>query len=354
VAQPLLRKPLIAPGAIVRLGGVTAFVLWGLEASLGAETFATAAMLAFLPLPVYIALALWIDRFEPEPRGLLAAAFLWGASVAILLAGLLNDAFGLAIGSGLTAVTSGPITEELLKGVVLFWLYARKKEEFDGPIDGIIYAAMVGLGFAVVENVDYYGRAYAKGGTGALAVLFTLRGVMGPFCHPLFTSMTGIGLGVARQTHRRWLKPIAPVVGLVLAVVLHATWNAGASLGPVFFLVYVFIMVPAMVALLVFAIVSLRTEGRVIRAYLSVEHGEGLLSDGDLTALGSVRGRWHASWSAAIHHGWTAWRKRQAFHRTATELAFLRHRVADGVQSPDPELEAEYVGQLLAYLGRAT
>jgi protease PrsW len=346
-----VRKPPVTPGALIRLGGVVAFVLWGLEASLGLETFTTAAFLAFMPLPVYLALALWIDRFEPEPRGLLTVAFLWGASVAILLSGLINDVFDLAIGNKLTAVTSGPVTEELLKGIVLFWLYFRKKEEFDGPIDGIIYAAMVGLGFAVVENIDYYGRAFAKGGTGALAIIFTLRGVMGPFCHPLFTSMTGVGLGIAVQTHRRWLKHVAPVFGLALAILLHATWNTGASKGPVFFAVYVFIMVPAMIALLAFALASLRVEGRVIRLYLAAEQGEGILSDADLRDLGSVRGRWHASLSAAVHHGWTAWRRRRAFHLAATELAFLRHRVADGVQPPDPELEAEYVGQLLAYLG---
>jgi len=57
------------------------------------------------------------------------------------------------------AVISAPIVEESAKAFILFVLFFWKKDEFDGIVDGIVYAGMVGLGFAMTENILYYGRA---------------------------------------------------------------------------------------------------------------------------------------------------------------------------------------------------
>ncbi len=146
---------------------------------------------------------LWLDRFEPEPRHMLAIAFLWGASVAVVVSGLVNGLMDAAAGQGWSAMASAPVVEEALKAAILIRFYTARKDEFDGVVDGVIYAAMVGLGFAFAENVDYYGRALQQGGAGGLALIFTLRGMIAPFSHPLFTSMTGLGLGVARQSRSR-------------------------------------------------------------------------------------------------------------------------------------------------------
>jgi RsiW-degrading membrane proteinase PrsW (M82 family) len=328
-------------------------VLWATATGLGARVFAAALVASALPLPIYLAAALWLDRFEPEPRGMLAMAFLWGASVAIVVAGIVNQVMDASLGESLSSILTAPLAEEVLKAFILFRFYSRKKTEFDGVVDGLIYAAMVGLGFAFMENIDYYGRALIKEGPGGLAVTFTLRGVMAPFSHPLFTGLTGIGLGVARQTHRRWVRSVAPSLGLVGAIGLHATWNAGASMGCVFFLVYAAVMVPAMMALLAVAAFSLRSEGRLIHTYLAVDRERGVLSDTEHQALCSVRGRLHASTVALTREGWVAWRRRRAFHRAASELAFHRHRVADGVEPAIPALEMEYVNQLLKFQGKA-
>src|ERR1044071_6525420 len=51
--------------------------------STGLVPFLMGLVVAALPAPVYCLLALWIDRFEPEPRWLLAVAFFWGACVAV-------------------------------------------------------------------------------------------------------------------------------------------------------------------------------------------------------------------------------------------------------------------------------
>jgi len=81
-------------------------------------------------------------------------------------------------------------------------------------------------------------------------VIFTLRGMVAPFSHPLFTGLTGLGLGVARQSSSRGVRVVAPAVGFVGAVALHALWNAGASAGLFFFVVYGLIMIPALAVLL--------------------------------------------------------------------------------------------------------
>ena len=329
--------------SLVGLGVLTAIVLLLTEVGMGMGSFTVATALAFIPLPIYLAIALWVDRFEPEPRALLAIAFLWGASVAILVSGLLNGVMDEAIGEQWSSIVTAPLIEELLKGYILFRFFFRRKDEFDGVIDGLIYAAMVGLGFAFAENVDYYGRALAKEGATGLAVSFTLRGVIGSFSHPLFTGLTGIGLGIARHSSRRWARVLASGAGLLGAVVLHSLWNAGATAGLIFFGVYAVIMLPALIALFVVAAIALKFEGRIIRAQLAGEAAAGLLTAVEYAQLCSVRGRLHASAHAFRHGGFAGWRRQRAYHQSASELAFLRQRaLRDGVP-PDAAQEAAYL-----------
>jgi RsiW-degrading membrane proteinase PrsW (M82 family) len=331
---------------LVGLGLVTAAVLALAAAAFGGRVFMVAAAVALLPLPLYIGVVLWLDRFEPEPRHMLAIAFLWGASVAVVLSGLANGVMENAVGPAWTALGSAPLVEEALKAAILVRFYLARRDEFDGAVDGVIYAAMVGLGFAFAENVDYYGRALQHGGTGGLAVLFTLRGIIAPFSHPLFTSLTGLGLGVARQSNSRALAVAAPAVGFVGAVALHALWNAGASAGLFFFVIYGLVMIPMLAALLAIVAVSLKFEGRVIQAQLAPEAATGLLSPAEYASLSSVRGRMHASAAAFRRGGFVAWRAQHAYHRAASELAFLRRRaVVDGGE-PDRGLEAVYLERL--------
>ncbi|MEW6635902.1 MAG: PrsW family intramembrane metalloprotease [Actinomycetota bacterium] len=317
-------------------------------------------VMALLPLPLYLALALWIDRYEKEPVWMLAGAFLWGATVAILFSGLTNSisgalvgaAFGPAAGDVFMAVVSAPVVEESTKGLALFVLYFWKKDEFDGIVDGILYAAMVALGFATVENFDYYGRFFLEGGPETALFVFALRGVIGPFAHPLFTSMTGIGLGLARRSNDRRVKLIAPVAGLLAAMLLHALWNAsGIPLGLVsFFGAYLLIMVPAFVGVLVLIFFELRREGSIVRRYLTPELERGLIAPQQYHDLGSVWGRLRSSLTAL---GNGSWRAHSDFTRAATELAFHRYRISRGLTSVDAaSREAAYVRILREHRAR--
>ncbi len=317
--------------------GLATLVLLGF--STGLMGLLGGIVLALIPVPFYLLLALWIDRFEKEPVWMLAAAFLWGATVAVFAAFILNTLVETIIAvqfaayaSVATAILSAPVVEELAKGLALIIFYFWQRDEFDNVLDGILYAAMVGLGFAMTENILYYGRAIAEGTSGGTAVTFFLRGVVSPFAHPFFTSMTGIGLGFARlATKGSPIKFLAPAVGLLCAMLLHGLWNLSASFGAVFFLAYVVIMVPAFCGVLLLVGFSLRREGRIIRQYLTPEKETGFFDPRGFEALCTIRGRFGESCSALGRGGLGHWRARSQYQALASELAFHRWRTARGI-----------------------
>lgn len=328
---------------------------------IGVETGVSALMIgilfATLPIPIYILLILWIDRYESEPFWMLAMAFFWGATFAAFMALIINSQIATSLArtydnvTGLyyALVVSAPLVEEFFKGLVLFILFWWKNEEFDGVIDGIVYAGMVGLGFAMTENFMYYGKAALAGGQ-QLTGLFILRGAISPFAHPLFTSMTGIGLGIAKQTRNTALKIFMPVVGLLTAMLLHFIWNRSAVSGPgVFFAVYGVVMMPIFAGAIVAIVFALRREGRIVRDHLWYDCQRGLFSLDEFYRLCSVRGRMSASYRALRVGGFRLWRARMKFNQLASELAFHRSRQRLG-RTADPraayEREMAYVNHL--------
>ena len=174
--------------------------------------------LVLVPLVFIVPVLVWIDRLEPEPRASRLHAFLWGATVAILGAGVVNSIVLVSYGETATAVISAPLVEETLKGLGILW--AVRRREVDGVVDGIVYAGWVAAGFAMVENVEYFLVASEDG---VLAETFVVRALLTPFAHPLFTMWIGlaVGLAVARGSRLPW----AAWWGWLIAVGLHAAWN---------------------------------------------------------------------------------------------------------------------------------
>ena len=135
-----------------------------------------------------VACFLWIDRWEPEPPRLLLLAFLWGACFAALSALVINSSAALIAdevlgrGSGdiVGAVVVAPIVEEAVKGVFLVGLLIFRRREFDGIVDGIVYAGLVAAGFAFTENILYFGRAFTEDGpigqAGGVFAVLLMRG----------------------------------------------------------------------------------------------------------------------------------------------------------------------------------
>ena len=328
--------------------GLFSLLLIGLET--GPVQFITGFICATLPVPIYIMLLLWIDRYESEPLWMLATAFFWGALVAVCIALVLNTINGFIvavatnnaqIGENFGAVISAPIVEEGSKALILLVLFLWKKDEFDGIIDGIVYAGMVGLGFAMTENILYYGRA-VQGGAGALTFIFILRGMAAPFSHPLFTSMTGIGLGWSRQSNNGFVKVAMPFLGFMLAILLHATWNGTATYGGAvgFFAGYFLIMGPTFIITLMVIFFSLRREGRIVRQFLYPDYQRGFFDAQEYEKLCTIRGRMGMSWNAMTTKGFSGWRTRKRCNQMASELAFHRSRVARGFVR-DPQIAQE-------------
>jgi RsiW-degrading membrane proteinase PrsW (M82 family) len=358
-ALPATGAPHAQPHRVLTRGaalcGVLSLLIIG--ADLGPTAFALGLAIAVVPVPVYVALALWIDRFEPEPARTLAQTFAWGATVAVfvslvvngLVQGLLDVVLGLEMGEVAGAVLTAPIVEELAKGLALLLLFSELRDEFDGVVDGVVYASMVGLGFAMVENVQYYGQAVAEG-TETSVLTFILRGLLAPFAHPLFTSMFGIGLGMVREGHHQARGWAAAAFGLSMAMGLHALWNLSASIEGWFVLLYALVMVPAFLAVLWVVRRSLDREGRVIRQHLEHLVHSGTLPPAEFECLCRVRTRLGASALAFRRGGLARWRMRRELHRMASELAFHRWRIQRGLSrgpEADAAREAEYTQRLL-------
>jgi RsiW-degrading membrane proteinase PrsW (M82 family) len=309
----------------------------------GAAPAFIAFPLALLPVPLLIALVLWVDRLEPEPRGTLVLAFAWGAGIASLFALLINTA-GLeyvtqpALGSGtgeyVSATLGAPVVEETLKGLFLVGLLWRRRAEFDGPTDGIIYAAMVGLGFAMVENVGYYINALItpdQGGIALLGYTFVLRGVVSPFLHPIFTSMTGLGVAYA-ATHRHagW----AVVAGWLAAMLLHGTWNGLSVYGAAGLVVAYGLMFCVLAGLVYILLADRRRLVGLIRHYLPEYEPTGLVARDDVAMLASLRARRRARNWARGTGGLAAARAMGDYQLAATELALVRDKADRGVIGP--------------------
>jgi RsiW-degrading membrane proteinase PrsW (M82 family) len=325
---------------------------------IGAETGLVELMIgmvcAMLPVPIYITLLLWLDRYEAEPLWMLATAFFWGALIAVFIAIVFNTGIELMaaaatnsrdIGENVGAVIAAPIVEESAKALILVILFLWKKDEFDGIVDGIVYAGMVGLGFAMTENILYYGRA-VRGGPDVLTVVFILRGMAAPFSHPLFTSMTGIGLGWSRQSENKFIKIAMPFLGFLLAILMHATWNGSAAFGGGigFFAAYFLVMGPAFIVTLMVVFFSLRREGRIVREFLYPDFQKGVFESHEYERLCTIRGRMGMSWGVFWSHGFSSWRTQMRCNQIASELAFHRHRVARGIsRDPQAAYEAEYL-----------
>jgi RsiW-degrading membrane proteinase PrsW (M82 family) len=186
-----------------------------------------------LLLPVILPVAFWaayhlhVDRYLPEPPGHLLLAFVLGIGSfwigllgyrALGLVGLRFDAFALGAdhlpGLFAYAVLAIGLIEESAK-LLPFLLIIRLFREFDEPIDGIIYASFIALGFAAVENIrylEYLGtrQAYA-------------RGFVGPVLHIVFASIWGYYVGRAWLRRRAVLPTVFAALGV--SALVHGVYN---------------------------------------------------------------------------------------------------------------------------------
>jgi RsiW-degrading membrane proteinase PrsW (M82 family) len=351
----------LALGMAAFLGLILTLVM---IATLGLKGAVVGALMAFAPAPAYLLLFLWLDRYDPEPPAALVGAFAWGALFALLVSFVFNTVFGTfaatlvggPAGDTLAAVISAPFVEEGTKGLGVILIMIFLRSEFDGILDGLVYAGIVALGFATGENVLYYGRSYVEEGSSGLLMTGFLRGVLSPFAHSLFTSMIGIGCGIARESHRKSLRILMPLAGYGLAVTLHAMWNGLAFLlGAHFFYAYFFIWIPLFLAAVSFVFYAARRERRIIKEMLAVEVSSGSLPKEHLEMLGSLLQR--ARWIGSTAGNLKKLKARRRYLRAVTKLGFFywhasrasaaNHETISIPQIPKYRAEVAYLSNLI-------
>ncbi len=192
---------------------------------------------AVVPPLGYATLVALLDRRRPRPWTALGAAFLWGVAAAAFAAAPLNDllldrlagASGEARARALAATAGAPLLEELLKGLGPLLLVLVRPDLLRTARDGIVCGALVGLGFDLAENVQYFTLAAVQGGVTGLVRGVWVRGVLAGLKHAVFTATTGAGLGWAREVTGRRARLLIPLLALAAAVGQHTAWNAVAS-----------------------------------------------------------------------------------------------------------------------------
>lgn len=336
--MPPLPRPIRKVGAplavIIALGTLAGLILILLTAVNPAGT-ALGFVLSTIAMSLVLLCYLWLDRWEPEPPRLLVLAFLWGASIAIVVSVLLEAYIESAINPGQTATSFvtvavvAPVVEEAAKGMfLLIMMTGRRRNELNSLTDCLVYAGVVAVGFAWLEDIFYI----ADGETLASSlVTAAMRLIMGPFAHPLFTTFTGVGVYFALRQRNILAKVGYVVLGYLAAVVMHGLWNGSALVGvQAYFGVYVAWMMPIFGLAIALAVGSRRREQRIVAEKLPGMVAAGLVTPQEAGWLGSIGTRKQAV--AAVRHsgGRAAGVAVQKFAAQVIELAFVRDRIDRG------------------------
>jgi RsiW-degrading membrane proteinase PrsW (M82 family) len=237
---------------LVGIGGLTALS----DPEIGALT-----VLSAIPALGLAAYVWYSDTTTNEPLSLLVGTFLLGvltANFAAVINSVLQPYFqGLAfLGTVLFFfVVVGPV-EETVK-LLAVRLYAYPKDRFDAVVDGAVYGAMAGLGFAFIENALYITQNvpvadldFGLGLIGAGGGITAIRGIAGPG-HVIYSAFAGYYLGLAKFNPQN-RGPIV-VKGLLIATFIHALYNTTAGIGAA--LIQLGTGLPTIVALLCYVVV---------------------------------------------------------------------------------------------------
>lgn len=337
---------LMSASALSAIGVVT-YIGW----HIGPLAFTVGLVAAILPVPVLIGCFLWLDRYDPSPMWIMAVCFIWGAGVATGGALIANTqtahlAEALGLPDDLVGVLVAPFAEELLKAALPLLLFVFYRRAFTGLIDGVVYCGLSATGFAMVENVLYLGdlgfaHASEEGGyvagAAAVTVMFIGRVVFTGFAHPLFTSMTGVGLGIAARSPHRSVRVVAPLAGLLVAMMMHGAWNLMATLsinnGLIILYGYFAVFMPIFLGMLGLVLWTRSWEGRLAERVLPAYAAAGWLSPPEVATLGTLGRRLSARRWAKRVAGDAGLAAMRGYQFAATRLALLRDGMERGVRA---------------------
>ena len=278
---------------------------------------------------LYLLFVRGIDLYEREGFRYVLPVFVWGFTVAVVVALVFNTLASITISTiatqqvagFLTPVIVAPVVEEGIKGLGVFLVFVvsvvaagrRRAPEFSGVMDGIVYGSAVGFGFAIAEDLLYLAQAGTE--------TFVVRRIFGGFAHAAFTSLTGIGIGLIPWVRSGFLKVLLPIMGLGGAMVLHSIFNFTATLFGVLAYVLMFFVVLSYVALI---LVWLGIERRAIREELREEVAAGTVSPDEYAILPTYFRRTGYYLRLILSGDLKTWRQARRVHGAAVDLAFSK------------------------------
>ena len=345
--------------AILTISAMITVILNGVIGISALAQNGVGSIVAALIIPVIPALGIFllvnfIDRYEREPWFLRLAAFLWGAIIAIPPALFIEQKVDSGLQNLLVTGTSdvlrialqglnAGITEETIKGLGLLLLFFVLRDEFDNVTDGIVYGALIGAGFAMVENFSYF----ALNSKNFLVFLIVGRVLLGWLGHSTFIACFGAALGYVRHTRERWKQIVIPLLGYLIAVGLHSFFDfvdfqasaairtAGGNPAVVGYAMIAIIgnYVPpflAQIGLLYLLIKSLAHEAAVIREFLAVEVSNHVVTVGEYALVQNSFQRTKAERRVLRTSGYRQWIRVKALYQTEIGLAFRKWHVSMG------------------------
>lgn len=210
------------------------------------STYFLIAFLAGL-IPALFWLWFWLreDTARPEPRILIASAFIGGMLVVPLVLPLQEKALDLYTGDNL--ILAWVIIEEVLKYsaalIVVLW-----NKAVDEPIDAIIYMITIALGFSALENALFIFNPLVAGNYIDSFLTGNFRFLGATLLHVLASGTVGVAMALTYYK-RSSVKIFFATVGLFIAIVLHALFNffimdaSGSTVLGVFMFVWMGIIV---------------------------------------------------------------------------------------------------------------
>ncbi len=281
------------------------------------------SVLAVAPIAVYLGIFWWLDRYEREPLWVVLLTLLFGALVALPVSASVSE--GVAIDAGVDDLATlatwiAPVVEEPMKALVLVFLLSSR--HFDNATDGMLYGAASGLGFALFENYLYFEQTWAQAPE-IWPEVVVYRGLLTALMHCSATAMVGGVIGALRYRGPLLQGLVAPLLGLVPAIALHAIFNGTliqADLRGEDVATVPLVLIPlGALALLALTQLALYREHLTIERELRDEPG--LIPATHASILPFVtRRRGSAWWRGAPEH-------RRRYVRAATTLAFRKHQL---------------------------
>jgi protease PrsW len=336
--------------------------------SLPGAWFLSLILLAVTAIPAGIIIYRF-DQFEPEPASLIAVAVIWGGLIALTFAALTNSYFLSFLQNHLSphtfdawgAAIVAPIDEEFYKGAGLLVIYLMAKSEFDGLMDGLVYGAMIGLGFQVMENIQYFLHAAAQSGAnqlGAVVGTYFVRVVLaGLYSHTLFSGLMGFGFAyaVTRRDVSKQRRYAVAATFAVAAWAAHFVWNSpwldslmGQSTGS-FILAIAIKGVPFVAFLAILAGFARRRERQAFDRLIAAEVGTDVLSEAEFKILENARRRRAALRTIRRNKGPMAKALLKRLQREQMNLA-LSHGKVDTREHPALEAQRDKIRALRARL----